>query len=253
MTFSLITPCLNSASTISQTLASLKAQTYKDWEYIIIDGGSSDGTLAVIARERADLPLTLVSEPDQGIYDAMNKGIGRASGDIIGILNADDFYADKNVLTKVAAAFASHPETEIVYGDLEIVKADNPEKTVRRWRAGQYRPERLRRGWIMPHPACFVKRTAYEKYGGFNPSFRLAADYEFLLRLLKRHGLKPVYIPEILVIMRAGGLSGRDLKQRRQGWRELKRAWLVNGWRPPFLLVGRRLFSKLRQLFRSRN
>ncbi|RYG03115.1 MAG: glycosyltransferase, partial [Chitinophagaceae bacterium] len=193
---SVITASFNSASTIADTLASVKMQTYLAVEHLVIDGGSTDNTLSIVGN----FPhvTKCISEKDNGIYDAMNKGIILAKGGVIGILNSDDVYADREVLSKVAAAFRD-PEVFAVYGDLQYVNSENPNKIVRYWRSGYFRPRKFYWGWMPPHPTFFVRSSVYEKAGLFDLTLRSAADYELMLRILLKHKLKADYIPEVLV------------------------------------------------------
>jgi len=251
MKISLITPAYNSARTIRDTLDSVGGQTYADREHIVIDGGSSDGTVAILeeyaARSEYSGKLSFISEPDKGLYDAMNKGIRRAQGQIIGIINSDDFYKDNTVLAQVAAAFAADPEADAVYGDLEFVDAADKNKVVRCWRAGAYDENKLKSGWAIPHPTLFLRRSVYERFGVFRSDLELAGDYELLLRLLKVGRIKVHYLPATLARMRSGGRSGQNLTQRIKGWRELRLAWKLNNLpRPPFFLT-RRILGKLGQ------
>ncbi|MFA5886389.1 MAG: glycosyltransferase family 2 protein [Patescibacteria group bacterium] len=249
MKISIITPTYNSGATIGDTLNSLLQQTGVELEYIVIDGASSDNTLDIIRAYSAKIGITLLSEPDQGLYEAMNKGIKLATGDIIGILNSDDFYKDESILKKVVHCFEENPDCQACYGDLEFVERDNPKKIVRFWRAGKYAAQKLNSGWTIPHPTLFVRREVYQQYGAFRPDFKIAGDYELILRLLKKEKISTFYLPEILVCMRSGGRSGRNLKQRRAGWRELKLAWRINNFKLPPLFIIRRLLSKIRQYF----
>ena len=247
MKISIITPTFNSVKTISDTIESIVTQTHQDIEYIIIDGGSTDGTLAIIEDYIKKFNIQFISEPDQGLYDAMNKGIRLATGEIVGILNSDDFYKDEKVLEKVVACFNNDPKIDGCYGDLEFVDEQDKSKIVRTWRSGKYREGKLNNGWIIPHPTFFVKNEIYKKFGDFNLSFKIAADYEFLLRMLKIKRINVGYIPEILVCMRTGGKSGKNLTQRKLGWQELKRAWTVNNLKVPRLFILRRVLFKIGQ------
>lgn len=177
----------------------------------IIDGASTDGTQELLAHHRDQL-ATLVSEPDHGIYDALNKGVSLASGEIVGFLHADDVYAGPHVLERVAAAF-SDPAVSAVYGDLEYVAQDDPSRVIRHWRAGGFSPAKLRRGWMPPHPTLFLRRSLYERFGVFDLRYRIAADYDFMLRVLGGMDGEVVYLPDVLVRMRVGGASNRSLKQ----------------------------------------
>lgn len=209
MKISIITAVYNNCETISAALDSALGQADADIELVVIDGGSTDGTLEIL-RSYADRLDVLVSEPDQGIYDALNKGIRRASGDVVGFLHSDDLLADTGVLSRIAAAFAD-PEVGALYGDLLYVSKDDPDQVVRYWRAGIFSTHRLRWGWMPPHPTLYVRRNMYEQLGLFDTSFRIAADYDFILRLLGREGIEVRYIPEVLVKMRVGGASNRSL------------------------------------------
>jgi len=207
---SIITACYNSAATISDSLASLSSQGYRPVEHIIIDGGSSDGTLGIVRR--GVLPSSkIISGPDQGIYDAMNKGISLVTGDIVGTLNADDIYADSKVLERVAEVFAA-PDVDVCYGDLVYVPANDTSQQKRIWKSSAYTEGKFMHGWVPPHPTFFVRRSVYEKHGGFDLSFPLAADFELMLRFLHCLRLKSVYIPHTLVKMRLGGATNKNLR-----------------------------------------
>lgn len=207
LTISVVTAVLNRAATVPEALASMQAQRGVRIQHIVIDGGSTDGSLQLL-RAQADRIAVLVSEPDEGIYHALNKGLARATGDIIGFLHSDDVYAHDRVLARVAAAFAN-PAVEAAYGDLDYVTAD-ASRVLRRWRSGAYERRRLARGWMPPHPTFFARRAVYERLGTFDTDFRIAADYDWLLRVLGS-GVQPAYIPEVLVKMRWGGASNRSL------------------------------------------
>ena len=207
---SVITAVYNNRETISAALDSALGQSGVDIELVVIDGGSTDGTLEVL-RSYTDRLHVLVSEPDRGIYDALNKGIQRASGEVVGFLHSDDLFADAGVLSRIAAAFAD-PEVGAVYGDLLYVRKDNPDEVVRYWRSGVFSERRLRWGWMPPHPTLYVRRHVYEQHGLFDTSFRIAADYDFILRTLGQNRVGVRYIPEVLVKMRVGGVSNRSLR-----------------------------------------
>lgn len=242
MKISIITATYNSDAHIEDCLRSVAEQTHADIEHIIIDGGSQDQTLSIV--KRFPHVHSVVSEKDEGIYDAMNKGVSLATGDIVGILNSDDMLANAFVLERVAEACAS---AEACYGDLMYVDRQHIQKQVRFWRAGEYAQKKLRKGWIPPHPTFFVKKQVYETFGDFNTDLRIAADYELLLRFLLKGHIRVTYIPETLVHMREGGFSAKDFRQRVHGWKELYRAWTLQGMRPPFFLVITRVLLKLPQ------
>lgn len=205
---SVVTAVRNRVATLGEALASVQAQQGVRVQHIVIDGASTDGSLQLL-RAQGERIAVLVSEPDDGIYHALNTGLVRASGDIVGFLHSDDVYAHDRVLALVVAAFAD-PAVEAVYGDLDYVTQDAT-RVLRRWRAGSYARGRLARGWMPPHPAFFARRSVYERLGTFDTSFRIAADYDWLLRVLAAGGVRPAYIPEVLVKMRWGGASNRSM------------------------------------------
>jgi len=246
MKISIITVSYNSAATIEDTIKSVIGQNYTDWEYIIVDGGSTDGTLDIIKKYQSKI-TKVISEPDQGIYDAMNKGVGAVTGEVVGIINSDDFYCDNGILKKVAEVLSSSM-VDAVYGDLLYVDRLNVKKVVRRWEAGEYNQRKLYSGWIFPHPTFFVRRSWYDRYGWFDLSFKIAADYELMLRFLA-HGLRPAYIHDSLVCMREGGHSAKSFSQRQKGWAELRRSWIKNGRSVPMFFIARRIISKLKQYY----
>lgn len=209
MKISIITAVYNNRATLADTLDSALAQNYRDKELIVVDGASTDGTLEVIQRYTGQL-AQIVSEPDRGIYDALNKGIRLATGDIIGFLHSDDIFADDQVLARIAAAF-TNSSIDACYGDLCYVRQDQPEHVVRYWRAGSYHPRLLARGWMPPHPTFYARRELYERLGSFDLNYRIAADYDCLLRFLGKGNIRCTYIPEVLVHMRLGGISNRSL------------------------------------------
>ncbi|MFN0015263.1 MAG: glycosyltransferase family 2 protein [Saprospiraceae bacterium] len=246
MKISIITVCRNSAATIGDTLASVRDQTHHAVEHIVVDGASSDGT-ADIVRAHPHV-ARWVSEPDWGLYDAMNKGIRMATGEVVGILNSDDFYAGPHALARVAEAFVRHG-TDALYADLNYVQPHPPHRAVRHWRSGTYRREQFRYGWMPPHPTFFVRREHYEILGGYDPHFRVAADYELMLRFLYKHRLSACYLPEVLVQMRTGGISNSSLRRRWHANREDRRAWTQNGLRPGFFTLWLKPVRKIPQFF----
>ncbi len=194
---SVVTAVFNRADTVAEALASVRAQVGPAVEHVVIDGGSTDGTLALLQAHRDGLAV-LVSEPDAGIYDALNKGIRCATGDVVGFLHADDLFESPESLAQVAAAF-DDPTVGAVYGDLVYVRKADTSRVVRYWRAGECAPGDLDRGWMPPHPTFYVRRAVYEELGMFDTRFRISADYECVLRFLGRGGVKAVYLPQVLV------------------------------------------------------
>lgn len=248
MKISIITATFNAAATISDCLNSINSQTFP-CEHIIIDGASRDSTLDLV---RLHSPTTRVlSESDNGIYDAMNKGIQLATGDVIGILNSDDFYASPQVLEKVATVF-NDQNTDSCYADLVYVDSINKNHLVRYWRAGSFDHLKFYWGWMPPHPTFFVRKPIYEKYGLFNLTIGSAADYELMLRFLLLHRISTIYIPEVIVHMRTGGFSNRSFAARLAGNRMDRKAWAVNEITPyPWTLLWKPL-RKIPQWFSSK-
>ncbi|MFY7865811.1 glycosyltransferase family 2 protein [Roseateles sp.] len=205
-----ITVAYNASATIGDTLRSVANQTYTNVEHIVIDGASTDDTVEVIRREGIHVSR-LVSEHDQGIYDALNKGIKMATGDVIGFLHADDLFADERVLTDIARQFED-PSVEAVYGDLVYVSAADVSRVIRYWRAGEFSRKGLASGWMPPHPTLYVRRSVYERLGIFDTRYRISADYDSVVRFFGPGGVRPVYLPRLLIRMRVGGISNRSIK-----------------------------------------
>ena len=278
MKVTLITVCRNVAPVIAETLDSVLAQSHADIELIVIDGASSDGTVGVLERYRKPaqgLPRNegtlrtettgsrggdpaevsgrrgidiLVSEPDKGIYDAMNKGLARATGDIIGFVNAGDLLMTNDTVAQVVDAFRrSHADA--VYGDIIMVDEQDIFKVHRTWLSGTYHRENFRKGWMPPHVGTFIRKSAYDRFGHFNTDLRIGADYEILLRFLYKHEIPAVHLREVLVRFRLGGMSNGNVKQILQANREVRRSWKLNGLQAPPLLVTRKLWSKVMQFF----
>ncbi|MFB1489931.1 MULTISPECIES: glycosyltransferase family 2 protein [unclassified Thiocapsa] len=218
MKISVVTTTCCCAETIGDCLASVASQTYSNREHVVIDAASRDGTLEILRGHRDQLAV-LVSEPDGGIYDGLNKGIDRASGEVVGFLHADDVFAGPDVLTRVADAFSA-PGVDAVYGDLVYVAREDTLRVIRYWRSGEYRRSRLRWGWAPPHPTLYLRRSLYERFGGFDLRYGIAGDYDLMLRMLMQLSGRVVYVPEVLVRMRVGGVSNRSLKHLLQKSRE---------------------------------
>ena len=221
---SVITVCFNSAATITDTLRSLDDQSWPNREHWIIDGASRDDTMSIVDADRQPW-RRVVSERDSGIYDAMNKGIRLAQGDVIGFINSDDFFATPQALAMVAAAFADS-SVDVCYGDLCYVKQDDVGEVVRYWRSSEFRPGLFLRGWCPPHPTLFVRRSVYERFGPFDLQYSIASDIEMMIRLFEVQRVKSRYLPEILVKMRMGGTTNRSwsnvLQQNREIWHALQ-------------------------------
>lgn len=249
MKISVITVCFNSAETIADTLKSIVIQTHGEIEQIVIDGGSSDSTLTLV-RAQALPGAIVISEPDNGIYDAMNKGIALATGDVIGFINADDFYPSPGVLAVVASAFESSG-ADCCYGDLCYVKQEDISKIVRFWRAAPFSPGLFSRGWCPPHPTFFVRREVYARLGGFDLSFKIGADIELMARYLEVGRISNHYIPKVLVHMRMGGTTNRNFSNIVRQNLEIRRGFLALGlgfswWR----FMGNKVVSRALQFVR---
>ncbi|MDC1452267.1 glycosyltransferase [Vicingaceae bacterium] len=249
MKVSIITVCYNSAATMEAAIQSVLGQSYPDIDYIIIDGESTDDTLKTIEKYKDDIS-TVISEKDKGMYDAINKGIELCKGEVIGILNSDDLYIDDKVIGEVIAKMQEE-KADSLYSDLYYVAAKDTNKVIRNWVSGKYSRKKFLLGWMPPHPTFFVKRSAYEKYGKFNLSFKLAADYELMLRLLFKNKLSTCYISRPLVRMRVGGMSNVSLKNRIKANKEDRRAWLINGLIPKTYTLILKPLRKIIQYFRK--
>ncbi|MBN1359635.1 MAG: glycosyltransferase [Sedimentisphaerales bacterium] len=245
MKISIVTVCFNCADTIEGTLASVLNQAHENIEYVVVDGGSTDGTQTVVTALNGRV-RKFISEPDHGIYDAMNKGIGLAEGDFVGFLNADDLYVDEKVISDIVAAAAAQ-EADAVYGDLLYVRRDNIDKVVRYWKTGQYLPGAFRLGWVPPHPTFFCRRELLETFGGFDANYRIAGDFELMLRLIEKHRIRTAYVRRPLVRMRVGGRAN-TIGGMWCGNREILRAFAANGIRPSPSFFLRKPLSKLAQL-----
>lgn len=247
MKISIITTTYNSGQTLRDTLESVLRQTYTDYEVIIQDGGSTDNTLT-IAREYSDRfngKLRVFSEPDKGLYDAINKGIKAATGDVVGILNSDDFFTSSTILEKIADALTTHPETDAVYGDIHFVSPDNLQKCVRYYSSKQFRPWKLRIGYMPAHPSFYCRHEVYVQNGLYSLDFKIAADYEMMVRLFQRAHIQSLYLPLDFVTMRTGGISTRSFRNRLKITMEDAKACRINGYYSNFFLCSIKYFSKL--------
>lgn len=249
MTVSIITVAYNAAATITDTLNSVAAQTHPDIEHIVVDGASQDGTQAIV-QGHAKGVAKFVSEPDCGIYDAMNKGIALATGDIIGFLNADDFYAHDRVVSSVAAAMRAD-DLDALYGDVAFFRPEVPGQPVRRYRSARFRPSRIAWGWMPAHPTLFLHRRVFERVGRFNTDYQIAGDFEFIARAFHSGGLRYRYIPEVLVNMRIGGVSTGGWRNTLLLNREVLRACRANGIRTNIFMILSKYPAKLLELLRT--
>ncbi|ARA77112.1 family 2 glycosyl transferase [Pectobacterium brasiliense] len=248
MKVSIITATYNSAKTISDTLKSLNAQTYPDIEYIIIDGGSKDNTLSLIKSSCSRVSV-IISEPDKGIYDALNKGILAATGDIVGFLHSDDFFAYPDAVKDIVDAMRES-NADAVYGDLNYISSTDNDVIVRKWVSGGFDINKMKLGWMPPHPTFYMKRACYQRFGSFDLSYRISADYDSLLRYLWIHKVTVKYIPKVIINMRVGGMSNRSLSNMIMKTKEDVKAMKSN--KLPWLsaVAGKNL-SKIPQFFKK--
>lgn len=244
MKISVITISFNSASTIRDTIESVLSQDYPDVEYIVVDGKSKDETVEILKSYGEKIKW--ISEPDKGIYDAMSKGVKLATGDVVGIINSDDYYPDAQTLSRVAKAF-ENSDIEAVYGDLQYVDFSDSNKVVRNWKSGEYNKENFLKGWMPPHPTFFLKKSIYDKFGYYDATFKSAGDYELMLRMLYRHNIKAAYIANVQMKMRVGGVSNVSLKNRIRANKEDRRAWKINDLKPRWYTLYAKPLSKIFQ------
>lgn len=243
----IITVVLDNMAFIRDAIESVVSQDNVTVQYIVIDGGSNDGSLEVI-KSFGDKISIVVSEPDDGMYDAMNKGLALATGDVIGFLNADDFYANANVLAQVSQAF-KNTGCEVLYADLDYVSRTNKEQVVRKWRSGAFNRPSFKLGWMPPHPTFFAKKEIYERLGGYNNQLQTAADYELMLRFCYFNQTKVSYLPQVIVKMRLGGQSNRSFKNRLKANLQDRNAWVINGQPAPWYTLLLKPLSKIKQYF----
>lgn len=253
MKISIITATYNSSETLRDTIQSVLSQTYTDIEYILIDGKSQDCTLSIIQEYEPFFQgrMKWVSEPDRGIYDAMNKGIRMATGEVVGILNSDDFYASPDVLLRIASAFQQAPQLEGVHTNLYYVSQDNPQKIVRHWISSEFKAGCFAKGWHPAHPTLYLRKEVYDKYGLFDLDFKLAADFELMLRLFEKHQINTRYLNITTIRMRLGGATSKSLSNIKKGNIECIKAFKKNGIPVSKLYPFYRLIPKVLQFFRK--
>ncbi len=247
MRVSIITIVYNNAATVSDAVQSVLNQDYKGIEYIVIDGKSTDGTVEIIEKY-GSLIDTFISEPDGGLYDAINKGIYLATGDVIGLLHSDDVFANDHVVSDIVKIFESR-QVDSVYGDLDYVERSNMNNIVRKWKSGSYDRKNFVYGWMPPHPTFYVRKSCFEKYGSYDLTFGSAADYELMLRFMFKFDVTTAYLPEVMVKMRVGGKSNASIKNRIMANSQDYRAWLKNGLKPKFYTRILKPLQKLPQYF----
>lgn len=249
MRISIVTAVFNNVDTIGATIESVRAQSHEDIEHIVIDGGSTDGTLEVLERYRADISL-LISEPDRGIYYAMNKGLEHATGDIVGTLNGDDMYARGDALDVIAREFADS-EIDATYGNLVYVDREDTSKIIRYWQSRDYEPGLFERGWIPAHPTFYVRRRVYERFGLFDTRYAIQSDFELCMRFLRVHQVRSKFIPTILVRMRMGGVTNRSIGSILAGNLESYRACRLHGLKVnPVTFFAKKWGSRLPQFLK---
>ncbi|MFD1016338.1 glycosyltransferase family 2 protein [Winogradskyella rapida] len=234
MKVSIITAVYNNEKTIEDCMSSVLNQTYPDIEYIIVDGGSNQETLTKLeAAAKQHDNINLSSEPDHGIYDALNKGVAKATGEIIGFVHSDDFLADTQIIASIVEVFKKQG-VDGVYGDLHYVALENTDKIIRNWISQPFNHRLLKKGWMPAHPTLYVKKQVYDAYGAFNVSFKIAADYDFILRIFKQTDLKFFYLPKTIVKMRVGGASNKSIKniilKSKEDYRAISSNNIGNWW-----------------------
>lgn len=247
MKISIITATYHSEATIEACMYSVLGQGYSNLEYLILDGGSKDRTLAKVGQCK-DPRVRVISEPDKGIYDALNKGIAMATGEVIGFVHSDDFLASPDCLASMLQLFETE-KVDGVYGDLHYVDSQETERVIRNWKSQPFRPALLGRGWMPAHPTLFLKKSVYDKHGFFNLEFKIAADYDMMLRIFKDDTLKFAYLPQVVTKMRLGGVSNGSLKSVIQKTKEDYRAMKNNDLPNPLFTICAKNLSKIPQFF----
>lgn len=247
MKISLVTATYNSEATIRDTIESVLNQTYKDIEYWIIDGGSTDGTIDIIQSYESIFTgrLRWISEPDRGIYDAMNKGIEHATGDVVGILNSDDFFTSNDILAIVAGTFSTEVEIDALYGDIHFVRPDNLKKCVRYYSSKMFRPWLMRWGYMPAHPSFYCRKSVYDDYGLYSLDYKICSDFDMMVRLLCKHSIRAKYIKKDFVTMRTGGISTSKFSHRLLITKEDAIACKRNGVYSNFVMCSLKYFTKV--------
>lgn len=248
MKVSIITSCFNREKTIAQAIESVLSQDYQNIEYIVVDGASKDNTLAIINRYRGRISH-IISEPDNGMYEGINKGIRAATGDIIGLLHSDDFLFSTNTISHIVKRF-EETQADFIYGNGLFVDSDNTDKVVRNWMGGKYSKWKVRHGWLPLHPTCYIRKSCMDKWGLYDESYKIAADSDFLFRYLYEADLKVEYLNEYIVRMRMGGLS-TDSKRRKMMWEEDIRMYKSHGM-PPTLTKLEKMAWKVPQFISAK-
>ncbi|MDY7048506.1 MAG: glycosyltransferase family 2 protein [Microcystis panniformis WG22] len=248
MKVSIITVVYNNQATIAHAISSVLSQDYSDIEYIVIDGASTDSTIEII-QSYSEKIAKFISEPDQGIYDAMNKGLNLATGDIVGILNSDDFYANNQVISQVVREF-KNKSVDLVFADTVYVKPENLNRVVRYYSSPNFYPWKFAWGWMPAHPSCFLKLEVYEKYGHFKTDYKIASDYEILVRFMAKYKISYSYMPQVLVKMRTGGVSNKNLLSNWILNNEIIRACQENGIKTNMLKVLSKYLTKIFQIIK---
>jgi glycosyltransferase len=253
MKVSIITVCYNREKFIKSTIDSVLNQNYENIEYIVVDGESKDSTMDIVRSNEPYFKgrMKWISEPDNGIYDAMNKGIKMATGDVVALLNSDDIYQNEKIISNVVYDFQRRG-SDAVYGDLVYVNQNNTNKIIRYWKSGRYKKKSFKYGWMPPHPAFFVKKAVYDKFGLYNLNLKVAADYEFMLRTIYKGGIKITYLPCVLVKMRLGGVSNASLLNRLLANKEDRKAWRMNNLKPYFFTTWLKPIRKIPQYLNLR-
>lgn len=248
MKVSIITVVYNNQKTIAHAIQSVLNQDYTPIEYIVVDGASTDKTLRIV-QDYQDKISQVISEPDRGIYDAMNKGLKLANGDIIGILNSDDFYNNKQIISQVVDEF-KHKNVDLVFGDVAYVKPHNLEKIIRYYSSAKFHPSKFEWGWMPAHPSCFLKREIYEKYGYFKTDYKIGADYELLVRFIGKNKISYSYIPQLFVKMRTGGVSNKNIITYWTLNKEVVRSCRENGINTNIFKVLLKYLTKILQIIK---